>query len=38
MVAETIPAQVACRVLAVPESGYYERIKRPPSERAVRHA
>lgn len=38
MVAEKIPAQVACRVLAVSESGYYEWIKRAPSERAVRHA
>lgn len=38
MVAEKIPAQIACRVLAVSESGYYERIKRAPSERAVRHA
>ncbi|GMA42005.1 hypothetical protein GCM10025883_40500 [Mobilicoccus caccae] len=38
MVAENIPAQVACRVLAVSESGYYARLKRAPSERAVRHA
>ena len=38
MVAEKIPAQVACRVLAVSESGYYERRKRAPSERTVRHA
>ena len=30
--------QVACRVLGVAESGYYERRSRPPSERAVRHA
>lgn len=35
MVAERIPAQVACRVLAVSESGYYGRIKRAPSQRAV---
>ena len=28
MVGEKIPAQVACRVLAVSESGYYERLKR----------
>jgi transposase InsO family protein len=38
MVAERIPVQVACRVLVVSESGYYERLKRAPSERAVRHA
>lgn len=37
-VAEKTPAQVACHVLAVSESGYYERLKRVPSERAVRHA
>ncbi|MDO5500308.1 MAG: IS3 family transposase [Propionibacteriaceae bacterium] len=33
-----IPAQVACRVPAVSESGYYERLKRSRCERAVRHA
>lgn len=38
MVVEKIPVQVACRVLAVSESGYYERRKRAPSQRAVRHA
>lgn len=38
IVAEGLPVQVACRVLAVSESGYYERRKRPPSERAIRHA
>lgn len=38
MVAEKIPVSLACRVLAVSESGYYERLKRVPSERAVRHA
>lgn len=38
MVAEKTPAQLACRVLAVSESDYYERLKRAPSERAVRHA
>lgn len=36
--AENLPVQVACRVLGVSESGYYERRKRSPSERAVRHA
>ncbi|MFE3998374.1 IS3 family transposase [Nocardioides sp. YIM B13467] len=38
MVAEKIPVSLACRVLAVSESGYYERLKRALSERAVRHA
>lgn len=38
MVAEKIPAQVACRVLSVSESGYYKRLEQAPSERAVRHA
>lgn len=37
MVPEKIPAQVVCRVLAESESGYYERIKRAPSQRALRH-
>jgi transposase InsO family protein len=36
--AEKLPVQVACRVLAVSESGYYQRLKRAPSQRAVRHA
>ena len=30
--------QVACRVLGVAESGFYEQRNRAPSERAVRHA
>jgi len=36
--AEDLPVQVACRVLGVSESGFYERRKRAPSQRAVRHA
>jgi transposase InsO family protein len=36
--AEGIPVQVACRVLAVSVSGYYDRRSRSPSARAVRHA
>ena len=38
MAAENLPVQVACRVLGVAESGYYEHRKRRPSERSVRHA
>ncbi len=30
--------QVACKVLGVSESGFYEHRKRPPSERSIRHA
>jgi putative transposase len=38
MAAENLPVQVACRVLGVSESGFYERRARPPSERSIRHA
>src|SRR3712207_6420945 len=38
MAAEGIPIEVACRVLDVSTSGYYEWLTRPPSARAVRHA
>jgi putative transposase len=38
MAAEKMPVQIACRVLGVSESGYYEHRKRTPSERSIRHA
>jgi putative transposase len=38
MAAERLPVQLATRMLAVSESGYYEWRGRAPSRRAVRHA
>jgi putative transposase len=38
MAAEHIPVQVACGVLDVSVSGYYDWRSRPPSARAIRHA
>jgi putative transposase len=38
MATEGLPVKLACRVLKVSESGYYDRRSRPPSERSVRHA
>jgi transposase InsO family protein len=38
MVAEGLPAQLACRVLDVSESGFHARRTRAPSERSIRHA
>ena len=38
MAAESHPAKVACRVLGVSESGYYEWRNRAPSPRSLRHA
>ena len=38
MAAESLPVRVACRVLGVAESGYYEHRTRAPSERSIRHA
>jgi hypothetical protein len=38
MAAEGIPVGVACRVLSVSVSGYYDWRSRPPSARTIRHA
>jgi putative transposase len=38
IVRQGLPAQLACRVLEVSESGYYARRSRSPSARAIRHA
>jgi hypothetical protein len=37
MAAEGLPIEVACRVLGVSVSGYYEWLNRPPSASALRH-
>jgi hypothetical protein len=38
MAAGGLPVQLACRVLAVSESGYWAQHDRPPSARSIRHA
>lgn len=38
MAGEGIPVEVACRVLDVSVSGYYDWLSRPPSARSIRHA
>ncbi len=38
MAAEGIPVELACRVVDVSTSGYYEWLTRPASARSVRHA
>jgi hypothetical protein len=37
MAAEQTPVEIACRVLGVSVSGYYDWLSRPPSARMVRH-
>jgi putative transposase len=38
MAGEALPVQLACRVLRVSESGYYDAVTHPPSVRSIRHA
>jgi putative transposase len=38
MATEGLPVQLACRLLLVAPSGYYEWRQRPTSARSVRHA
>jgi putative transposase len=38
MAGERLPVQLVCRMLDIPESGYYDRKARVPSPRAIRDA